>query len=328
MKAVTLVRLAPYSVVLFLGSGALGFISSWLRDPLSGWAWLLCLVGFFFYGFCRIGASVLRSREFARGYTTIKSYSKEYRYVHDKSELNSSSPAVRQINRSSAESHVRAHETEVSNSIRTNPFPLKTQRNSRRIAIAGVFTLILAWVVLSAVRFWSLAEGGQDAVALDFVLFLGAGFVILYAGLTIGQISIASRGYRQARKYDRGRLFASLRSSGMIRAAAMSSSDAMIRTYIVVGFDKAGLRVWNIAGRTSARPAYEVNWSEVVTLMAGDAMSRPLRSSAIISVLVGDARVEVPVRICNPYLPILPGSRAYCAQIYSELAEARASSSS
>jgi hypothetical protein len=114
----------------------------------------------------------------------------------------------------------------------------------------------------------------------------------------------------------------------MIRAAAMSSSDAMIRTYIVVGFDKAGLRVWNIAGRTSARPAYEVNWSEVVTLMAGDAMSRPLRSSAIISVLVGDGQVEVPVRICNPYLPILPGSRAYCAQIYSELAEARASSSS
>lgn len=324
MKAVTALRMAPYSIIAFLGFGALGFLLSWLQSPLAGWSWLLCLVGFFFYGFCRIGGAVLRSREFARGYTTIKAFAGEYRYIKNTSKLGSDDLAGEGTRSSSIDTKMPVRSVETPHP--ESPALLSARLKYRRVAIGTIVLLVLAWIALIVVRFWMIKAGENSALALDYVLFLGAGFVLLYGGIAATQIYIASRGYRRVRARDAGQLFLSLRSPEMIRAAIASNQSTIIRTYIVIGFDESGIRVWNIAGRRSKSPAYKIAWSDVIRLADADEQSERSHSGVAVVVSIDGRELAIPFRICNPYIPIVPSGGVYRARVISQLSSAYASS--
>lgn len=324
MNAFAWLRRTRLAGVIFLVFMPFAFVASFGASQWSRFAWVGLGAAFIWFSACGITRVYASQWEFARGYTTLKSFANQYEYRDPKSTARGAFPMLEVAHPNPVVILPVAEEATVGSSVASaevwpsgqlasvvsdetatlqNQVP-SSWRRRRRVFVSLFLSLCVLLVGTARMVVSVFQQPGQ--LWLYALLVLSSFVVIIGCVLGLPALSGQRALWRVGKVDADSDLYVAGPSPELIRAITRTWPDSVVPARLVLGVDGAGLRLWN--PRSMNRPIVSVPWTSVVSLGIGQA-TVPMSSNAkrpTIDILThtsaGDLRLPVFIR-----RPMFPG---------------------
>lgn len=273
--------------------------------------------------------------EFARGYTTLRSYASQYRYQDPKSAMgdgdkgpvaSKGAGAVVMIPGADGtrlpEAATRTRDGNQSDAMGPRDGAMSATRRAPSVLIVLLLALCLLMVGVARIGIFALQQPDAAWAVLPFSF----GIVLVILGLLLGwQAAAAQQALRRVARSDSGDLYVVGSGPDLTRVITQTWPGAVVPARLILAVDDDGLRLWRSGSATGLIVA--VAWSTVVSLKIGEAVV-PMSSNAkrpVVEIIartsIGD--VLLPIFMRRPMFPGVSSRAGYTARVLGAIASRR-----
>lgn len=286
-------------VVVAFGSAAVMFLAPSSMGPAA----LVVFAGLVCVAVTRALAGYARRREFARGYTTLKSFADQYEFRAGKvqpsvgAEPVAPRPVIVAVPGSFASSETAAVAHSGSQAVDGKP----RAKRSRVLIALGAAVLVLL-VGAARIVVFGFEQPGLVWVPLVAGVALAA---LLGLGAYLVRFLVGRLALRRVAECDRGDLYLAYSNPELIQTVLRLWRPEQVSARLVLAADERGLRLW--APRAQNGPIAEMSWSAVVSVTVGESamsMHRGVtRPTVDVLVRTTDGDMRLPIFVRRPELP-------------------------